>query len=53
MEAFEKEEMVITDLEAVLSRHTHEADLTYAQILGCLEVVKHYVLQKYDELGDT
>lgn len=58
MEEFDKEQQLIEDIKRAISRHSHEANLTWAQILGILELVKVELQQQlleelYEEDDET
>ena len=49
MEPYDKEEALLNELERVLERHTKEYDLTYPQVLGCIDIIKASVIEQYQE----
>lgn len=49
MEAYEKEKRFLEEVEKLLQRFTSEYDMTYAQLLGCFDVIKNDLIQQLME----
>ncbi len=43
MEAGEKEGLFINELDSLTSRFSQEYEMTYAQIIGCLDIFKMHI----------
>lgn len=57
MEEYDKEAQVIEDIKRAISRHTQEANLTWAQVFGIIQAVRieleqAYLEEMYDEEED-
>ena len=41
----------LTDLAKIINRYSYEYDMSYAEILGCLDIAKQLVLDEMSDLA--
>ena len=47
---YEKEQMFAEELESLIARFSTDNNVTYAQLIGCLEVAKHrLIIEGFEE----